>query len=79
MEKELRRFRAANENGRRYVLVEYQQYSLAHAKGGVDQVLNAGKIMRTEDGNPVNVIDDNTFEIITGPPDHKIIVRRVQQ
>lgn len=58
-------FTAVSDNGQRYSINVYQQFEVVHELGKRSPT-NIPTLQRFEldDGSPVNMIDDTTFEIV---------------
>ena len=64
MRREINRYECEGESGKRYTVVEYQNYRQYHPMSGPPQEVPTTKDMYLVDGRDVNAIDDNTFQIV---------------
>jgi hypothetical protein len=63
MRREMRRFEVTTDNGRRFTIVEYQDFRTSRTLG--DDITSSGpKELLTSDGERVNVKPNGIYEIV---------------
>lgn len=73
MRREIGRIECEDDQGRPYTVVEYQNYRVWKGMDGVAQEVPTTRAMTLRNGEPVNFVDDDTFEIVRTDT----IIRRV--
>ncbi len=63
-EEEIRRFKAVDSEGNVYTVIEKQKFMQAAALDGKQSQAAGSRRLMLPDGEPVNFIDDDTFEIV---------------
>jgi hypothetical protein len=72
-EEEVSRFKAIDDEGKRYTIIEMQRFIHAKDMDGEEMKARGLKRLMLRSGEPVNYIDDSTFEIVrTGKIARKI-------
>jgi hypothetical protein len=61
---EINRYRCIGDSGREYTVIEYQHIIRTQLKSGPPQDVLGTKEWFLSDGQDVNYIDDNTFQIV---------------
>lgn len=64
MEKEIRRFIAETDDGEKFTIIEYQNFTTHRPINGPSQTIPGLKRLTLLDGSHVNMIDEETFQIV---------------
>jgi len=64
MIKEIERFQAVSDSGNKYTVLIYQKFIDASTAEDPNKYIPGIKSARTLDGQPLNRIDDKSFEIV---------------
>lgn len=65
-EKPIDRFKVASDTGQTFTIIRYQTYIITGEFGENDQAVPTTQRLATSNGDHVNEIDENTFEVLTG-------------
>ncbi len=58
------RFLAKTDNGKEYIIIQYQEYIDVSSHDNPNDEIEGLKSLRTDDGLHVNVIDSKTFKVV---------------
>ncbi len=62
--KELKKFTAKTDAGKKYTIIQFQEYIEAASADHPKTTIPGSKFMRTADGLHVDIIDSKTFKIV---------------
>lgn len=60
----IRQFECADDEGNRHTVQEWQKFTIIRPLSGNEEKVPGARSMRTREGLRVNIIDEDTFQIV---------------